>query len=270
MKGEWKRVRQYRGIARNAFASELSYKEQFLTRGVSYVVYYFVLYLLWKAIYGDNSSLNGLTFSDAFVSLILTTCIFECTNSGIEWAMCFEMIKGDIIIKLVRPTDYMLYMFYEKLGGAMSGFFVFVLPVFVFTYFLFPGKIITGIQLLLFFCCFILSFCMMFLIEFMLGLLSFCTQSVWGISTIKELVMGFFAGAAVPIAFFPDPLMWAAEHLPFKSMYYDPVRMLLDRGIGVQGGVKILVFQMLWLLFLFGTARILFRAMAKRIVINGG
>lgn len=69
-------MRQYRGIARNTFTSELSYKEQFLTQGFSYVVYYFVLYLLWKAIYGENSSLNGLTFSDAFVSLVLTACIF--------------------------------------------------------------------------------------------------------------------------------------------------------------------------------------------------
>lgn len=264
-------MKQYRGIVRNGFASELSYKEHFLTQGISYIIYYIVLYLLWKAIYaGSSGTMNGLTFSGAFVSLILTSCIFQCTNGGIEWIMCYEMINGDIIIKMVRPTDYMLYMFHEKLGAALSGIVVFATPVFVVTYALFPEEIHIGVPILLFICCFVLSFCMMFLIEFMLGLLSFCTQSVWGISTIKELAMGFFAGTTVPIAFFPKSLLWVAQHLPFKSMYSDPVRLLTDRSISIEDGVKILLFQIFWLIILFLAARILFRIMAKRIVINGG
>lgn len=264
-------MRQYRGIVKNGLAEELSYKEHFLTMGFTFVVYYIVLYFLWKAIYAEsNGVINGTSFSSAFVSLILVGSLFQCMNNGIEWNMCFNMINGDIIIKLVRPTDYMLYMLSEKCASALSGMIVFAVPVFVITYFMFPGELYLGWNILLFLCCVVISFCTMFLIEFMVGLLSFCTQSVWGISTIKELIVGFFAGTTVPLTFFPEGLYRLSELLPFKSMYYDPVRILMDRTLGIDGGLKILLFQAIWLVVLFIIARVLFKVMSNRIVVNGG
>ena len=74
-------------------------------------------------------------------------------------------------------------------------------------------------------------FGIMFLIEFMVGMVTFVTQSVWGVSTLKEVVIGFFAGTNVPLALFPDKLLAVANVLPFKSMYYDPVRMLTEESM---------------------------------------
>lgn len=194
--------RQYKGIIKNGLASELTYREHFITMGISFLVYYVVLYFLWKAVYAGTGSINGVTFSNAFVTLSLTGCLFQCMNGGIEWEMCFDMIQGDIIIKLVRPTDYMLYMYSEKWGMALSSMLLFAVPVFVITAVLFPGELHLGWNLLPFLFSLFISFGMMFLIEFMVGLLTFSTQSVWGLSTLKELIVGFFAGTTVPIAFF--------------------------------------------------------------------
>ncbi len=263
--------RQYKGIIRNGLASILTYREHFITTGISFLVYYVVLYYLWNAVYaGSGGTINGVTFSSAFVTLSLTGCLLQCMNGGIEWDMCFDMIQGDIIIKLVRPTDYMLYMYSEKWGLALSSIFLFAIPVFVITGFLFPGELYLGWNIIPFLVSLFISFGMMFLLEFMVGLLTFSTQSVWGLSTLKELIVGFFAGTTVPIAFFPKGLLAVTNVLPFKSMYYDPVRMLMDRELGFDGCMRIIGFELVWFLVLLVLARLLYRVMSRRIVVNGG
>lgn len=63
----------------------------------------------------------------------LFSIFFHVTN------MCFNMMNGDIIIKLVRPTDYLWYMFSECIGEIITDFTMYMLPAFIVLLIMFPG-----------------------------------------------------------------------------------------------------------------------------------
>jgi len=266
-----KRLKRYSGIVKNEFMSDLSYREHFITSIITTVIFYVVLYFLWRAIYaGSSGEIQGMSFTQTYVNLALATCLFQCLSNGMEWEMHFEMIKGDIIIKLVRPTDYMLYLISEKLGQSISNIIVYAIPIFGILLFLFPGVIHLGFNLIFFLICMCISFFIMFLFEFLTGILTFYTESVWGLSTIKDLIISFFAGVEVPLAFFPSFIKNVANVLPFKSMYYDPLQILLNASYGVSDYLRILGFQLIWAIGLFALARVMYGVMMNKIVVNGG
>ncbi len=264
-------LKRYRGIIRNCFAEELTYREHFIVMLLISVVYYIVLYFVWKAIYaGSGSSINGQTFADTFVNLALTSCLVQCLSSEIEWNIHFTILDGNIIIKMVRPLNYMMYMLSEKIGYVITHIITNGIPVFLVVMILFPGYLHPGWNIVMFVFCMCLSFLMMFCLEFMAGVFAFYTQSVWGISTIKNVVVGFFAGSNVPLSFFPEGLYRIAQILPFKSMYHEPLRMLMDTSMDAHAYIRVIGFQFGWCILLMAAAWILFKIMSKRLDINGG
>ncbi len=263
--------RQYRGIIKNQFISDLSYREHYITFVVVNVVFYFVLFFLWKAIYAGNAdTINGLTFEAAFISLALTGSLTRTLSGGMEWDMCFDMMNGNIIIKMVKPTRYVYYVLAEKIGGAITHGLIMCVPLFIILYFVFPGMLHYGIRLIPFIISMIISFFIMFTLEFATGVLTFYTQSVWGLSTIKDLIIGFFAGAEVPLAFFPPVLSRIADVLPFKSMYYGPVQLLMSETVNWADCGMLILRQLCWAGALFLMVQLLYRVMIKKIVVNGG
>lgn len=240
-------MKKYIGLARNEFLSELTYREHFLTSFLTETVFFVVLYFLWKAIYAASSgTIANMTFAQTYVSVALTACLVRCLSSGIEWEMHFQMIKGDIIIWMVKPVDYMYEMLWMKIGGTFTGLFTYMLPVFLIISLLFPGEIHFGFKF------------------------TFYTESVWGMSTIKSLIVGFFAGAEVPIAFFPDWLKRVTEVLPFQSLYGSPLQILTDGTLGNQDYVRFLAFQLLWGVLFWAAAKRMYRVMQKKMIVNGG
>ena len=110
----------------------------------------------------------------------------------------------------------------------------------------------------------------MFTFEFIIGIFTFYTESVWGLSTIKDLIVSFFAGVQVPVAFFPAWLKVVAGVLPFKSLYNDPMQILMNGSLGWNDYARVLGFQMVWGLLFWMLARVMYAVMQKKIIVNGG
>ena len=264
-------MKRYIGLARNEFMSGLTYREHFITSFFTEFLFFFVLYFLWKAIYaGSGDQIAGMTLEQTYVNVSLATCLMRCLSGGIDWDMHFQMLKGDIVIYMVRPVDYMYQMLWNKIGGMITGLITYLLPVFTVLIVLFPGVIHVGINIPVFIVCMCISFFVMFTFEFIVGIFTFYTESVWGLSTIKDLLISFFAGVQVPVAFFPDWLKQVANVLPFKSLYNDPMQILLDGSLGVADYLRVIGFQIFWGVFFWGIAKIMYAIMQKKIIVNGG
>ena len=180
------------------------------------------------------------------------------------------MIQGDIIMKMVKPLDYMYQMLWMKIGGMIVNLITYLIPVFTVIILLFPGVIRLGANIPIFVICMCISFLVMFTFEFMIGVFTFYTESVWGLSTIKELIISFFAGVQVPIAFFPDWLKSIASVLPFKSLYNDPLQILLNRNMELADYGRVIAFQLLWGGLFWFLSRMMYAVMQKKIIVNGG
>ena len=67
-----------------------------------------VLYFLWSAIYaGNGGTIAGMSLEQTYVSVSLAVCLMRCLSGEIDWEMHFQMMQGDIIVRMVKPVDYM-------------------------------------------------------------------------------------------------------------------------------------------------------------------
>lgn len=263
-------MKKYIGLARNEFMSGLTYREHFITSFFSQLLFFIVLYFLWKAIYAGQETIASMTLEQTYVSVSLATCLLRCLSGGIDWEMHFQMLQGDIIIKMVKPVDYMYQMLWMKIGGMISSLITYLIPVFVVIILLFPGTIHFGVNIPVFLLCMAISFLVMFTFEFIVGIFTFYTESVWGLSTVKDLIISFFAGVQVPVAFFPEWLKKIADVLPFKSLYNDPMQILMNGSLGWADYARVLGFQIAWGFVFWMLARIMYSVMQKKIIVNGG
>ena len=74
-------MKKYLAISANRIKEDLTYREHFFTLIIMTAVYCVVLYFIWKAIYGANGTLNGMTFEQSYVSMVLTFAMLR--DSGL-------------------------------------------------------------------------------------------------------------------------------------------------------------------------------------------
>ncbi len=264
-------MKRYLGIIKNEFMTTLAYREYLFTTVIGTFCYYLVLYFLWHAIFKSNAGeIKGMNFSQTFVYLVFAGAIARCVGGWIEWEMHFDMIEGNTIMKLIKPIDYQLLMFANKVGSGLPSLVCFGIPTFIIMKFIFPNEIPLGINTLCFCLTLMLSVVIMFCIEFIVGTVAFYTESVWGLAMIKEVSMGFFSGVTVPLAFFPDKLYTVATFLPFKSICNDPLSVLLNDHLTLIEFSKVVGFQLMWIVILFVFSKLLYQKMMKNIIVNGG
>jgi len=90
----------------------------------------------------------------------------------------------------------------------------------------------------------------------MIGLSSFYTESIWGISITKDVVVAALSGALVPINFFPDAIKAVLQVLPFQAIYNTPLQIITSASLTPTDYLRMLAVQLFWVVVLFGASRL--------------
>jgi ABC-2 type transport system permease protein len=196
--------------------------------------------------------------------------IYGLLSTWTEWTMSFQVQGGDVVRYLTKPMDYQLNTLFDAFGGAVSNLVAIAIPTIILSFALVRAPIPHWTNLLLCFFALGLGFLLNFCIDFLVGLVSFITTSIWGFSATKEIIVLFCSGALIPIAFFPPLAREILQVLPFQAIYATPVRILIDPQLSSNELLGLFGIQVLWLLGLGILSRLLFVGTIKRMVINGG
>jgi ABC-2 type transport system permease protein len=255
-------VRRYLTVFRASLQINLAYRAHFLFLLLGNAVYIVVTWFLWKSIYGSSAAINGMSFERTFTYLALAMSVFVLLQTWVEWGMSQRIISGDIVIDFLRPFDIF--------GFVAGNFMAIALPSFLIVAFAFGMPIPLGINLPLSLASLALSFVISFCIDFLAGNIGFYTESTWGISMTKEVVVLSLSGALVPLQFYPEPLRRVLEWLPFQAIYNAPLGILLDGSMPPIRMLGALGTQAAWALLLFIAARAAFARASRAVTVNGG
>jgi ABC-2 type transport system permease protein len=248
----------------------LTYRAHFIFMAIGNIIYVVVSYFLWQAIYAAQPSMNGLSFSQAYLQIAISMGIFGLLQNWTDWFMSFQIQGGDVVRYLTKPVDYQLNIMFDALGGVAINFIGIALPTIAIGFAL-AGVPLPSVQaLLLCLVALCIGFFINFCIDFLIGLLSFLTTSIWGISATKEIIVLFCSGAIIPLAFFPEAARAVLDWLPFQAIYTTPVTLLINPGLAWDQIGWLLLKQLGWVALLFGCTRLAFRASIRRIIVNGG
>jgi ABC-2 type transport system permease protein len=263
-------MRKYLSLVKGSFMAGTTYIYGVLFTFVSNIAFIAVIYFLWKQIYGDAETLNGMTFNEVFVYLALGSTTINLFRTWTEWDMSYQIREGIIVADLIKPVDYQLRMFAGSLGFVLVNGLIIWVPSFIVVFGIFGADIPVNINLLFFPLSVVLAYILSFTIDYSVGLTSFYTESLWGLSTSKDFMVTLLSGALIPLPFFPDSVQRVLEVLPFQAIYNVPLQIATSPDLELLDYVQLIGLQLFWVMILVGISRLFYAQAIKVLTINGG
>jgi ABC-2 type transport system permease protein len=253
--------------------SQIVFRINYIMTGIGSMLYVPIVYFLWKAVYaGSNTRLiNGMSFSEVFVYLILAAGVFNMLQTHIEWAVASHITYGQIVNELTKPVDYQLHLLFFTIGVVCSNLIMITTPTLLTFFLVFKPVIhLTLTNLIFFGIALILSFLISFYFDYIIGIISFYTKSILGFITAKEGIVMLLSGLIVPIRFFPEPLRRIVMWLPFQAALNIPVTIFNSPDLPVGEYLRLISLQAFWVAALFVIGRFLYNRAIRFITVSGG
>lgn len=264
--------KKYLSLTRAGIIESLQFRLATVVMVIGNLLYLIVVYFLWKAIYASAGTdiVNGMTFSDTLIYLVLANALFNFMETYIVWNIGLDIKSGQISVDLLKPMEYRRYMFWSCSGSFVTQFFFTFLPAFIVVAAVTHGAIHFGINLLFFVISVIMAVSINYSVDFFVSTICLYTESIWGINIMKQVIVMLLSGAAIPIAFFPEPLKTIVYYLPFQSIYNAPLSVLLDANPQPQTILTTIGTQLFWCIVMTVFSKVFWKISLRQITVNGG
>ena len=266
------KAKKYLALTRAGVIESLQFRASFIVMVIGNILYLIVVYFLWKAIYASAGTdvVNGMTFSDTLVYLVLATALFNFMEMYAVWEIGRNIQSGKIVLDLLKPMEYRKLLFWSYSGTFIMQFLFTFLPTFIIVAAVSGGAIPIGINLLYFAISVVLAVSINYSIDFIVGTICLYTESIWGINIMKQVIVLLLSGATVPIAFFPEPLKSIVYYLPFQSIYNAPLSLLLEGSPSANTVLTTLGMQLFWCAAMYVISKAFWKVSLRQITVNGG
>ena len=251
------------------FRNKMAYRFDYLLGILNTLLAFVVYWSIYKALYGGAADIDGVTFSMVTTNFIISLGLSSAFSKN-EMFLQDKIKQGTIANELLKPVNFKLRMLFEDIGeGAFSVIFNFLPTVIIAAFFAELQAPANVLNLLLSLVSAVLGYIVLWQISFIVQSWSFWLFSVWGLVTIKNVVINILAGAYIPMWFMPDWLKNIIKFTPFDAIYFTPVQLYLEE---LQGWEIPLNFarQILWIIILYGIGELCWRKGIKRLVVQGG
>ncbi len=265
-------IKKYITLTRAGITEALQFRLSMLVMVAGNLLYLIIVYFLWKAIYSSAGTdiVNGMTFSDTLIYLVLATALFNFMEMYIVWEIGRNIQSGKIVLDLLKPMKYRSFLFWSYSGTFVVQFFTTFLPTFILVAIVTNGAIPLGINLIYFIISVVMAVTINYSIDFVVGTICLYTESIWGINIMKQVVVMLLSGATVPIAFFPEPFKTITEFLPFQAIYNTPLTILLDGNPEIHTLLPSLGIQLFWCIVMTVISKLFWKISLRQITVNGG
>jgi len=232
---------------------------------------------LWGAIFAVHSDnpqhkLNSYTYAN-MVAYYLLAMVARAFSSmpGLANGIARDVQDGTIKKYLTQPIDMLGYLFWHRVAHKLVYYMIATVP-FLLVFFLCrsyfgalpDAPIILGWVFSLMF-----AFLIGFLLESLIGLISFWFLEVSSLLFIYMMLNYFLSGHMIPLDWLPSPLGDWVQLLPFKYLAYFPAAIMLDR-YEVGELYRQLGIELCWIVGLLIANRIAFHRGTRRYGAFGG
>ncbi len=263
-------MKAYLANTKAMFMAGLAYRSGFIFTILNNLAYITIAYFLWRSIFQGRDTLKGLTFNQTFLYVTIASSLIVLLKTWSDWEISSQITQGSIIMSLVKPVNFQWLMMSQSAGFCLINLISVVVPSLLVLIFVFRVPINTGVGLLFFPVALVFSFILTTTIDYMIGLTSFYTESIWGISTTKEIIIAFLSGSLIPLQFYPEVAQNVLKLLPFQAMYYLPLMMLVEPDKAPAEYFSSLGVQIIWVIVFLILARLFYKRAIKVLRVSGG
>lgn len=259
-------MRKYIEISKLFFKTQLTYRFDVITAILYTITKILFAYILWGAIFGQNETISGFTFTQMLSYYIISSFLSQIEMS--------ERVSGEINAR-IRGGTFSKYMFVPvnvngyfiaQTFGSAAFYIIFVLGSTAIWILIFGmGFFLTSNLFILILTSIMILIGLLFMIQlnFFLGLFAFRYQGIDAFLMIKETLVEFITGGLVPLILLPSSLVSFMKYLPFYYVTYLPSMLLIGKKEeeAVMGAFILLIWLFLFVLinrFTYNKMRILY------------
>ncbi len=228
---------------------------------------------LWNAIYAGDASvrMQGYTYPDmvAYYLLVMVSRAFS-SMPGLATGIAESVAGGSVRKYLIQPVDMLDHLFWHRVAHKIVYYVIAGAP-FAFVFWLcrsyLPGWPPLAITLM-WLASLGMSFLIGFLIEVLLGLVSFWFLEVSSLIFIYMMLNYFLSGHMIPLEWISHWMPWV-DWLPFRYLAYFPAAIMLGK-IPEPVILRELVYQAMWVVILLILNRAAFHFGVRRYTAFGG
>lgn len=267
-------MKKYLSFFRLKFIMGLQYRAAALAGIATQFAWGFLETMVFQAFYR--------TAPDAFPMTIEATASYIWMQQAFlaffaVWMMENELfdliVSGNISYTLCRPVRIYTMWFFQSMAARISRALLRCFPILIAAAFLPAPYRLCGPASLLHFGLFIVTLLMGLMMTaavcMLVYLLSFFTISPQGLRLIFTSMTEFFAGAVIPLPFFPEKWQRVLELLPFASMQNVPFR-IYSGSLSMPEIKRAVILQLFWLILLTSAGSLLGRFAEKKVTVQGG
>lgn len=243
---------------------------EFYTSLLYYPAELIILYFIWKLIYTaiGASTIGGFSFSMLISYFILQRILSRFLSIGKPARELDDLINsGNLVIYLARPLNYVVFKISQVLFLSSVQTVLGVASFLVVGFFLNLSISFEGADWLAFFPLVAMSLVIIFLLDFLIGILAFWLGRLEHVRIVYSLLLRLVSGALVPISFFPESVQFVLELLPFQYMFYTPIGVIVG---AVDVTAKTYIIPAVWVVLLAVLLKVGWSRGLKRFEVQGG
>ncbi len=263
-------MKSYLTIIKGSFLVGLAYRSGFIFTILNNLAYMVIAFFLWQSIYQGRESLKGLTFNQTFLYITVASALIVLLKNWADWEISYQITEGSIIMSLIKPVNFQWLIMSQSAGFSLVNLVSITIPSILFLIFVFKIPINIGLGFLFFPFALVFSFLLNNTFDYIIGLTSFYTESIWGISSTKEIIITFLSGSLIPLQFFPETFQTILRFLPFQAMYHLPLMMLTEPDQPARIYFGMLLVQAFWVAVVFVLSRLFYKRAIKVLRVSGG
>jgi ABC-2 type transport system permease protein len=260
----------YLELIRIRFLMMLAYRVNYYSGILIYALNIGSYYFLWKAIFGTQETLGGLTLGQMTTYVVVSWMGRAFYFNNLDREIATEIRDGSVAVQFIRPYNYVIVKIMQGLGEGVFRLLLFMTPGLIVVSFLFPVQLPTEpsrwlIYLLMLF----FSFLINSQLNIITGLFAFFLENNEGLMRMKRVAVDLFSGLIIPINLFPGWTAKVLQWLPFQAITYLPGSVFTGRTTG-SAVYSLLGIQLLWFLVLIIPMYWLWNKARTRLFVQGG
>jgi ABC-2 type transport system permease protein len=252
-----------------SFRRSMAYRAEVWLQIVGNVLFLFIEVSVWNALLG-SSVINGIGIEDMVTYAVLNMALSIVMMTQVHNPVDESLKSGGIIMHLVKPTHYPLFLFADEFGKNAYKFIFSLIPILIAAYLLFGLQPLAGREYILpFIFTVLIGVFISFAIGYLIALVAFWFLTTFAIRWTVGGLIKIFSGTFFPLWFFTPSWSAVANVLPFKFLGFVPAAVYLGK-MSSEDIYLNLILGTLWLIILYGSLSMLWMKALRRLSIQGG
>ncbi len=267
--------RVYFPFAKMGLQKFFAYKLNFLGFFIGEILYCFVMYYVWRAVFESSGSGTFMDFSmnDMVVYLFVSNITSYFASTNVMANVGEEIKDGSVAMRLLKPVNYNISLMFQELGQSLALTCLIIIPtiigVEIYRFCVSGMLMFNTLGFLLYLLSMIMAYIIAFYLDLCFAFMAFFVKNIWGFSMLKTGIVKFLSGSAIPLAFMPEMLKNILEILPFASLSYTPVMLYMGKYDTYQT-IFCLLLQAVWCIVFIFAARLIWKKAIRYLCVQGG